>query len=106
MRILSPNFLFFLVSRLILLLGAKSRACAIIGSLMPILIGWGAIAGYFGIPPDFMPYVQPFLGTELIPGIISFSLGLMTDGIVTLNLGAFVLISGGILGFVSGFMSR
>lgn len=104
--ILGGFFLFFLVSWLFLLIGAKSRTCAIIGSLMPIFIGWAVIAGYLDIPPDFMPYVQPFLGIEMIPGIIPFSLGLMTDGVVTLNIGAFILISGGILGFVSGCMSR
>ena len=104
--ILGGFFLYFLVSWGILFIGVKSRACAIIGSLMPILIGWAVIAGFFGIPPDFMPYVQPFLGAEMIPNIIPLSLGLMTTGGVTLNLGAFILIIGGILGFVSGCLRR
>ena len=104
--ILGGLFLFFLVSWLFLLIGAKNRACVIIGSLMPLILGWVVIVGYFSIPPNFMPYVQPFLGTELIPGIIPFNLGLMTSGLVTLNIGAFILIGGGILGFISGCMSR
>ncbi len=104
--ILGGLFLFFLVSWLFLLIGAKSRACAIIGSIMPILIGWAVIAGYFGIPPDFMPYVAPFLDSEMIPGIIPFSFSLMSTGSVSLNLGTIILIGGGIIGFISGCMSR
>lgn len=104
--ILGGVFLFFLVSWLLVFIGVKSRASAIIGSVMPILLGWAVLAGYFGIPPNYAPYVSPFLGAPLIPGIIPYSLGLMTTGAVTLNIGSFILIAGGILGFVSGLLRR
>ena len=105
--ILGGVFLFFLVSWLLILIGTKSRATAIIGSILPIFLGWAVIAGYFGIPPDFMPYVAPFLGDEMIPGIIPYSLVLMTNSsVVSLNLGSIILIAGGILGFISGCMKR
>ncbi len=104
--ILGGVFLFFLVSWLLIFIGTKSRACAIIGAIMPIFMGWAVIAGYFNIPPDLMQYTYVFLGSEMVPGVIPFSLPLMTVGSVSLNLGAFLLMGGGILGFISGCMRR
>jgi len=105
--ILGGLFILFLISWLFLLIGAKSRALAIIGSLMPLLLGYAIVAGYFGIPPDFMPYVEPFLASDsLVAGIIPYNLGLMTSNGVTLNLGAFLLLGGGFLGLISGIMGR
>ncbi len=104
--ILGGLFLFFLVSWLLILIGAKSRATAIIGSIMPLLMAWAVIGGFYSVPPNLMQYIYVFLGSEMVPGIIPFSLPLMTAGSVSLNLGAILLGGGGVLAFISGCLPR
>ena len=103
-------YIFFLASGVLILLGIKSRVVAIIGSLLPIGMAIAIIFGSMDMPTDIINYVGVFLDTEgLIPGIIPYTLELGPSGVVslaTVALGTYVLLGGGILGFVSAFLDR
>jgi len=103
-------YIFFLLSWIFQLIGAKSRVMAIIGSLMPIamagaIIG-GGIQALMGIPeaspPNAIFYVGMFLSDQL-GGAIPFDLAL---GPGPVSIGTYVLLASGLLGLVSGFMKR
>ena len=93
-----------------MLLGAKSRVAAIIGSLMPIGMCVAILFGSMDAPADIINYVGVFLDTEgIIPGIIPYTLELGPSGVVslaTVALGTYVLLGGGVLGLVSVFLDR
>ena len=103
-------YILFLASGIIILFGSKSRVAAIIGSLMPILMSVAIIFGSMDMPADIIIYVGVFLDTEgIIPGIIPYTLELGPSGAVslaTVSLGTYVLLVGGVLGFVSAFLER
>ena len=103
-------YILFLASGIIMLFGAKSRAAAIIGSFMPIAMSAAIIFGSFDMPADIITYVGVFLDADgIIPGIIPYTLNLGPSGAVslaTVALGTYVLLAGGILGFVSAFLDR
>ncbi|MHA1191780.1 MAG: hypothetical protein ACTSP9_05725 [Promethearchaeota archaeon] len=103
-------YILFLASGIIMLFGSKSRVAAIIGSLMPIGMGAAILFGSLDMPADIITYVGVFLDSVgIIPGIIPYTLELGPSGAVslaTVALGTYVLLGGGILGFVSAFMDR
>ena len=93
----------FIISGVLVLIGASSRATAIIGSILPLLIGLLLILDAFNVSIgiDVISYLIIFQGTELISGIIPFNYELAGA-----SLGAFVLAVGGVLGLISGFLER
>jgi len=103
-------YILFLASGVLILIGVKSRALAIIGSLMPIMMALAILFGSLDMPADIINYVGVFLDTEgIIPGIIPYTLEIGPSGVMslaTVALGTYVLLGGGILGFVSAFINR
>lgn len=103
-------YILFLASGVLMILGVKSRALSIIGSLMPIGMGIAILFGSLDMPADIINYVGVFLDTEgIIPGIIPYTLELGPSGAVssaTVALGTYVLLVSGVLGFVSAFLDR
>ncbi|GAH47191.1 unnamed protein product, partial [marine sediment metagenome] len=85
-------------------------ALTIIGSLMPIGMAIAIIFGSLDMPVDIINYVGVFLDTEgIIPDIIPYTLEIGPSGVLslaTVALGTYVLLGGGVLGFVSAFMNR
>jgi len=103
-------YILFLASGVLMIIGVKSRALTIIGSLMPIGMAIAIIFGSLDMPVDIINYVGVFLDTEgIIPGIIPYTLEIGPSGVLslaTVALGTYVLLGGGVLGFVSAFMNR
>ncbi len=103
-------YILFLASGVLMILGVKSRALSIIGSLMPIGMGIAILFGSLDMPAEIINYVDVFLDTEgIIPGIIPYTLELGPSGVVssaTVALGTYVLLVSGVLGFVSAFLDR
>ena len=103
-------YIFFLFSGIFQLIGAKSRIMAIIGSLMPLMLSAAIISGgiqtLMGIPeanpPNVIFYVGMFLSDQ-IGGFIPYNLTLWPGPV---SLGAYVMLAGGILGLISGFIRR
>ncbi|MFX0049361.1 MAG: hypothetical protein ACFE8G_14555 [Candidatus Hermodarchaeota archaeon] len=108
--IVGAFYIVFLASGVLILIGSKSRALAIIGSLMPIGLTIAIIFGSLDLPADIISYVGVFLDTEgIIPGIIPYTLELAPSGTIslaTVALGTYVLLGGGIIGFISAFLDR
>jgi len=106
--IVAVVYILFLVSGILVLIGAKVRALAIIGAIVPILLCYAIIAGALNIPPDFYPYISVFLDSEpLLTGIIPFDLPLApANASATVSLGTYVLLAGGVLGLIGGIMGR
>lgn len=108
--IVGAFYIVFLASGVLILIGSKSRALAIIGSLMPIGLTIAIIFGSLDMPADIITYVGVFLDTEgIIPGIIPYTLELVPSGTIslaTVALGTYVLLGGGVIGFISAFLDR
>jgi len=104
-------YILFLISGILILIGVKIRALAIIGAIMPLLLCYAIIAGSLSVPPDFYPYISVFLGDALVDGIIPFNLGIGPStttalGPVIVSLGTYILLAGGVVGLVGGIMGR
>ena len=100
--IIAGILIVFLLSGIFQLIGIKSRALAIIGSIFVLLIGILTFLGVLNIVIniDWVVYIfgDP---VPIIDGIIPFDLVLGPA-----SLGLYVLIAGGVLGLISGFMGR
>jgi len=92
----------FLLSGIFQLIGIKSRALAIIGSIFVLLIGILTLLGVLSIVIN-IDWVIYIFGDSvpIIDGIIPFDLVLGPA-----SLGLYVLIAGGALGLIAGFMKR
>ncbi len=96
-----------LISGVLILIGAKVRALAIIGAILPLFIGLTLLLnalGMYVIPSVVYTYINlsVFSGNySLVKGIIPFSFS-----IANFSIGAIVLFVGGILGLISGIMGR
>jgi hypothetical protein len=101
-------FIIFLLSGILILIGVKSRALAIIGALVPLVLSIFIILGPLGILADFYSYFDVMLGDQLVAGIIPYDLGLWPSdaALGTVSVGTYILLVGGLLGLISGFMSR
>ncbi|NHJ20968.1 MAG: hypothetical protein EAX91_08505 [Candidatus Lokiarchaeota archaeon] len=108
--IVGACYILFLASGVLILIGVKSRALAIIGSLMPIAMTMAILFGSLDMPADIINYVGVFLDTGgIIPGIIPYTLEIGPSGtlsMATVALGTYVMLVGGIIGFISGFFKR
>jgi hypothetical protein len=92
------------VSGLFILIGAKVRALAIIGSIFALLLGilLLLIIGLsisLGVDIDFS--MGFFIAEPIVDGILPFNLAL---GLGSMTLGTVLLIGGGVLGLIGGIM--
>jgi len=93
-------FLVCMISGFLILVGAKSRAVAIIGSILAILLGSLLLLALYGaLPPEMTMYIFLFFNDALVPGIIPLDIALGTA-----SLGTFLFLGGGVLGLVGGIM--
>jgi hypothetical protein len=94
----------FLIAGIFQIIGAKSRATAIIGSILVLLVGVIIILDIFNILPMLSTYVD-IMGDSapLIDGIIPFA---FTIPGINMSIGTIVLLTGGVLGFIGGCMGR
>jgi len=98
--IITILLIFFAISGVIQLIGLKSRAAAIIGSLMPLFIGVLIILGTFIDLPDILGGFLSFqLDGELVEGIIPFHFAL-----ADISIGAILLTAGGALALIGGII--
>ena len=100
--IIAGILIVFLLSGIFQLIGMKSRALAIIGSIFVLLIGILTLLGVLNIVIN-IDWVINIFGDSvpIIDGIIPFDLVLGPA-----SLGLYVLIAGGVLGLIAGFMGR
>jgi hypothetical protein len=98
-------FIWFLVSGILLLIGAKVRGFAFAGATMPIVIACLIMLSEFGGPTTLiMEYVNAFGDpVYLIQGFVPFNFVLFAR---PESIGTYVLLIGGVLGLVSGFLTR
>ncbi|MFW9770977.1 MAG: hypothetical protein ACFFEO_02240 [Candidatus Thorarchaeota archaeon] len=97
--------IFFLISGVIMLLGLKYRIFAIIGSIMPILIAIAIITGPFNAPPNLIDYISLFSSESLGGFPVNLAIGPSGFG-ASVSLGNYLLLGGGILGIISGFLPK
>lgn len=92
----------FLIAGLFQLIGAKAKALAIIGSLFPLILGVIVLLGEFNVIEGFMTNLDFILNPlEFVPGVLPYNLDL-----AGVSIGSYGLLAGGLLGLISGFMSR
>ncbi len=100
--IVAAGAILFLIAGLLQLIGAKSKAMAIIGSLFPLTLGVIVILGAFNLSPGILTYLDFCLNPlEFVPGVLPFNYEL-----AGVSIGSYGLLAGGLLGLISGFMSR
>jgi len=103
--IVAGVLIFFLISGLLMLFGVKSRALAIIGAIMPLLIAIAVIFGPISVPPNVLSYISPFSSQAL--GVFPFNIGIGPSGYgATVSLGDYLLLGGGVLGILGGILPR
>ena len=100
--IIAGILIVFLISGVLQLIGIKSRAFAIIGSIFVLLIGILTLLGVLNVVINLL-WVENIFGAPapLVAGIIPYDLALGPA-----SLGLYVLIAGGALGLIAGFMGR
>ncbi len=92
------------ISGIFILIGAKSRAIAIIGSIFALLLGILLLVRFgleINLGFDISSSLLFFWEVPIIDGIIPFDLPL---GLGTISLGTVLLIGGGVLGLIGGIM--
>lgn len=101
--IIAGFFILFLISGILQIIGVKSRAVVIIGSIMPILLGVAALMTSADIIPRNL-WIQNILGTDqpLIAGIIPLQL----LALEVVDIGAYLLFAGGAIGIIAGILPR
>jgi hypothetical protein len=100
--IMTIVFIIFLLAGLFIILGLKSRAIAIIGSIFAIVVAVYFILSFFGMLPLVVSqFVLLFVHPPLVPGIIPLDVPL---GLVGPSLGTYLLLGGGVLGLIGGIM--
>jgi len=100
--IIAGILIVFLISGVFQLIGVKSRALAVIGSIFVLLIGVLTLLGIFNLAIN-IDWVTNLFGTPdpIVAGIIPFDLPLGPA-----SLGLYILLAGGALGLIAGFMGR
>ena len=91
-------FIVFLLSGILQLIGLKSRVVAIIGSILPIVVGMLILLSSNGTL-GFGTYLTLFASDAVAEGILPFNPVL---GFV--SLGTYTLLAGGVLGFIGGIL--
>lgn len=96
--ILTIVYLVFLISGILQLVGLASRVVAIIGSILPIVVGVLILLIHLGIL-NMLDYTRLFWGVPIVDGIVPFDLPLGP-----VSLGTYTLLAGGVLGFIGGIL--
>ncbi|MFX1572604.1 MAG: hypothetical protein ACFFB0_07640 [Promethearchaeota archaeon] len=98
--IIAVILIIFLISGIFQIIGVKSRAMAIIGSIFVILVGVLIFLGAFNVV-DAPAWVENIFGDSepLVEGIIPFDLPLGP-----VSLGTYILLAGGVLGLIGGII--
>ncbi|MHA1111021.1 MAG: hypothetical protein ACTSR4_04880 [Candidatus Hodarchaeales archaeon] len=103
------GYIIFLLSFILQLIGIKSRIAALFGSLLPIAVVVVVFLGYFGVW-DFWTYLMVLSGEGLVTTWfpMTFGFGLEFPAIpgLMIDLGTFIVGTGGILSLVSVFLTR
>ena len=100
--IIAVGVILFLIAGLFQLIGAKVKALAIIGSLFPLALGVIVILGTFDVVPGMMDNLAFMLSDlEFEADVLPFDFPL-----ASISIGTYGLLAGGLLGLISGFMSR
>ncbi len=106
--IVGITLIIYLISGLIMLLGIKFRIASLIGCLIPMAVVIILILGQFGISPlgIYGIYFLFLTGDVVVPNVfpLTFEYGVMDLG--GLGWGVIIVLFGGILAFISVFMSR
>lgn len=107
--IVGGTMIFFMFTWLLILLGIKNRVVPIIGGLLTLALAVAIVVGPFSVPPNVLDYVSVF-SSEAI-GVFPFNIpigpaGLTVGGSVSVSLGTYLLMGGGLLGIISGFLPR
>ncbi|MBY8984269.1 MAG: hypothetical protein KGD65_04310 [Candidatus Lokiarchaeota archaeon] len=93
-------FLVCMISGFLILGGVKSRAIAIIGSILAIMLGAFLVLAFYNVlPPDVTIYILLLFNDALVAGIIPLDVSL---GVA--SLGTFLFLGGGILGLIGGIL--
>lgn len=94
------------ISGLFILIGAKSRALAILGSIFALLLGilLLLITGFgIALSAEINLSMLFFVADPIVDGILPFDLPL---GLGSMSLGTVLLVGGGVLGLIGGIMGR
>jgi hypothetical protein len=99
----------FLFSWLLILFGIKNRVVPIIGGLIIVGIAIAMISGPFNTPPNILDYVSLFSSEAW--GVFPFNIpigptGPTVGGLAGVSLGTYLLMGGGVLGIIGGFLPR
>ena len=104
--VFSIFYILYLLSFILILIGIKSRALAIIGSLFPLAILVIVLLGAFDV------WLAPFtilidnVGAGGMPALSIFPFSLDALLISSIDLGTWIVGLGGLLALISGFISR
>ncbi|MFX0008333.1 MAG: hypothetical protein ACFFAV_16605 [Candidatus Hermodarchaeota archaeon] len=100
--IMAVVFIIFLLAGLFIILGVKSRAIAIIGAILAIVVGVYWMLSLAGVLPiQVSQFVIMFLHVDLYPPFIPVN---VTLGPFGWGLGLYLLVGGGVLGLIGGIM--
>jgi hypothetical protein len=100
--IMAIVFIIFLLAGLFIILGVKSRAIAIIGAILAIVVGVYWMLSLAGVLPiQVSQFVIMFFHADLVPNIIPVN---VTLGPFGYGLGLYLLVGGGVLGLIGGIM--
>ncbi|MFX0000969.1 MAG: hypothetical protein ACFE9Q_12275 [Candidatus Hodarchaeota archaeon] len=105
--ILFVILLIFLVSGFIQLAGIKSRAAAIIGSILPIFISLVFISDFYDVlfPEPLTNITSFFWDLAIAEGVFPVHIPAGTIGMsMQVSLGTYLLLGGGILGVIGGII--
>ncbi|KKK84395.1 hypothetical protein LCGC14_2783770 [marine sediment metagenome] len=97
--ILTIVYIVFILSGILQLVGLASRVVAIIGSILPIVVGVLIILISLDVL-DYGQYTILFAHTDIVTDIVPLDIPLGDLG----SLGAFTLLGGGVLGLVGGIL--
>ncbi len=97
--ILTIVYIVFAISGILQLIGLASRPVAIIGSILPIVMGILILLITFGILDDFSSYTFLFWHDSVVDNILPFHLA-----IGDASLGTYTLLVGGVLGLIGGII--
>ncbi|MHA2038244.1 MAG: hypothetical protein ACW98X_17540 [Promethearchaeota archaeon] len=92
-------YIVFLISGILQLAGLASRVVAIIGSIFVLAISILMLLVLLNVLAAYAPYLTLFDHAAIVPGILPLDVPLGSA-----SLGAYLLLGGGVLGFVGGIL--
>jgi len=95
----------FIISGVFIILGLKSRAIAIIGSIFSLVYGvMFMLILFLVLPLETVQFITVFANFPLVAGVIPVHVVLGQSLAFGVGLGTYFLIGGGVLGLVGGIM--